>query len=250
MEQQQQQNNNNPPRQENMVLHPPHRPWDESTATAKLFECSRIKALAGKSEAVSMQALALAHEQPTPNWRHAHGAEVCLAVVSVGAGRSSAQCMLEGQGQIPDCCGPSLAVQCSAAAEGRSISRRRQTRRFAGVGLVQSLPPCTLSSRPCPRSRVASAILVLSACSRPAWSASGDSGRRVGCCQGVREGSPPAVHVGCEGGGQVQGQEGLRAQAGAGSGTAGFLVVLQEGGGWAWRGCVSPSPPTSLNSAR
>lgn len=45
MEVQQQPQNNNP-RWENAD---PHQPWDETTATAKLFECSRIKALAGTS---------------------------------------------------------------------------------------------------------------------------------------------------------------------------------------------------------
>uniref|UniRef100_A0A803TIV7 Spectrin beta chain n=1 Tax=Anolis carolinensis TaxID=28377 RepID=A0A803TIV7_ANOCA len=49
-QQQQQQNNNN--RWENAEHHHPHRPWDETTATAKLFECSRIKALADERDAV------------------------------------------------------------------------------------------------------------------------------------------------------------------------------------------------------
>nr|XP_056701927.1 spectrin beta chain, non-erythrocytic 4 [Euleptes europaea] len=49
MEVQQQPQNNNP-RWETTDHH--HRPWDETTATAKLFECSRIKALADEREAV------------------------------------------------------------------------------------------------------------------------------------------------------------------------------------------------------
>ncbi|XP_061453386.1 spectrin beta chain, non-erythrocytic 4 isoform X2 [Rhineura floridana] len=49
LEAQQQQNNN--VRWEN-TDHPPHRPWDEDTATAKLFECSRIKALADERDSV------------------------------------------------------------------------------------------------------------------------------------------------------------------------------------------------------
>ncbi|XP_062996569.1 spectrin beta chain, non-erythrocytic 4 [Elgaria multicarinata webbii] len=49
-QQQQQQQNNNAPRWENTDHH--HRPWDETTASAKLFECSRIKALADERDAV------------------------------------------------------------------------------------------------------------------------------------------------------------------------------------------------------
>uniref|UniRef100_A0A8D0AZZ5 Spectrin beta, non-erythrocytic 4 n=1 Tax=Salvator merianae TaxID=96440 RepID=A0A8D0AZZ5_SALMN len=49
-QQQQQQQHNNNPRWESADLH--RRPWDETTATAKLFECSRIKALADERDAV------------------------------------------------------------------------------------------------------------------------------------------------------------------------------------------------------
>ncbi|XP_060114613.1 spectrin beta chain, non-erythrocytic 4 [Heteronotia binoei] len=50
MEVQQPPPQNNNPRWESTDHH--HRPWDEATATAKLFECSRIKALADEREAV------------------------------------------------------------------------------------------------------------------------------------------------------------------------------------------------------
>nr|XP_028597620.1 spectrin beta chain, non-erythrocytic 4 isoform X1 [Podarcis muralis] len=50
--QQQQQQQNNNTRWESTEHHHQHRPWDEATATAKLFECSRIKALADEREAV------------------------------------------------------------------------------------------------------------------------------------------------------------------------------------------------------
>ncbi|XP_067316955.1 spectrin beta chain, non-erythrocytic 4-like [Anolis sagrei] len=51
-QQQQQQQQNNNTRWENTEHHHPHRTWDETTATAKLFECSRIKALADERDAV------------------------------------------------------------------------------------------------------------------------------------------------------------------------------------------------------